>query len=153
MVHVPKETAVHVPKETAVHVPKEMVVRVFEKMAVHVPKERVVHALNGTSDIESFVGTVVRVGARRDGKPLLSPEAVAHVETLANTTSDSGVGGATVRIYRLTPVRRLTLGSDSRIPIYSRPGRTNAVQPLWAVLLPKTCRTTAVGRCPAKDMG
>ena len=47
----------------------------------------------GTTDIGSFVDVIVRVRARRDGKPLLSFEAVAHVFTRANTTSDSGVGG------------------------------------------------------------
>ena len=64
----------------------------------------------GTTDIGSFVDAIARVGARHDEKPLLSPEAVAHVFKRANTTSDSGVGGATVGIYRLTPIRRLTLG-------------------------------------------
>ena len=103
MVRVPKETTVRVPKETAVCIPKEA--------AIRVPKETTVCIPNGMSDIGLFVDTVVRVGAKRDGKSLLSPEAIAHVFTQANMTSDSGVGGATVRIYRLTLVRRLTLGS------------------------------------------
>ena len=70
----------------------------------------------GTTDIRSFVDAITRVGARRDGKPLLSPEAVAHVEALANTPSDSGGGGATVGIYRPTPLRRPTLGSVRPTP-------------------------------------
>ena len=47
----------------------------------------------GTTDIGSFVDVIARVGARKDGKPLLSSEAVAHVFTRANTTSNFGVGG------------------------------------------------------------
>ena len=70
----------------------------------------------GTTDIGSFVDTIVRVGARRDGKPLLSSETVVHMFTRANKTSDSGVGGATVGIYRLTPIRRLTLGPVRPMP-------------------------------------
>ena len=56
----------------------------------------------GTTDIGSIVDVIARVGTRRDGKPLLSSEAVVHVFTRANTTSGSGVGGATVGIYRPT---------------------------------------------------
>ena len=47
----------------------------------------------GTTDIGSFIDAIVRVGARHDGKPLLSSEAVAHVFKRADTASDSGVGG------------------------------------------------------------
>ena len=47
----------------------------------------------GTTDIGSFVDVIARVGAGKDGTPLLSSEAVAHVFTRANTTSGSGVEG------------------------------------------------------------
>ena len=69
----------------------------------------------GTTDIGSFVDVIARVGARKDGKSLLSSEAVAHVFTRANTTSGSGVWGATVGIYRPTdwPTDRRTTPTDS----------------------------------------
>ena len=49
--------------------------------------------------------------------------------------------------------RVITRCPDSRIPTYDRPARPNTVQPLWAIILSRTCRAAALGHCPANDMG
>ena len=86
-----------------------------------------------TTNIGLFVDAISRVGARRDGKPLLSSEAVAHVFTRANTTSGSGVEGGNcwgIPTDRLTvegadPDGRLRLADPDGRPRLAEIGRAH----------------------------
>ena len=67
------------------------------------------------------------------------------METLANTTSDSGVGGATVGIYRLTPLRRLILG-----PV--RPTPDSIDRRLYRPMTLTMNADSGYRQCPAEGM-